>query len=119
MHFEKIKTQILKAAWVYQKTKAHIFKKTGYIWVSIALFAIAIIELIAKGASAFMVVSLYSIVIIPILVKKFKYETDFGSMMISGLIRTGIWLAIWIAMAFLSRISPLAAKISLWPISPA
>ena len=37
MHYEKIKTQILKAACVYQKTKAHIFKKTGYIWVSIAL----------------------------------------------------------------------------------
>lgn len=119
MHYEKIKTQILKAAWVYQKTKAHIFKKTGYIWVSIALIAVAVMELAAKCASVFMVVSLYSIVIIPILVKKFKYETDFGSMMISGLIRTGIWLAIWIAMAFLSRISPLAAKISLWPISPA
>ncbi len=27
MHYEKTKTQILKAAWVYQKTKAHIFKK--------------------------------------------------------------------------------------------
>ena len=114
MHYEKIKTQILKAAWVYQKTTAYIFKKTGYIWVSIALIAVAVMELAAKGASLFMVVSLYSIVLIPIL-----YETDFGSMMISGLIRTGIWLAIWIAMAFLSRTSPLAAKISLWPISPA
>ena len=119
MHYEKIKTQKLKAAWVYQKTTAYIFKKTGYIWVSIALIAVAVMELAAKGASLFMVVSLYSIVLIPILVKKFKYETDFGSMMISGLIRTGIWLAIWIAMAFLSRTSPLAAKISLWPISPA
>ena len=27
MHYEKTKTQILKAAWVYQKTKAYIFKK--------------------------------------------------------------------------------------------
>lgn len=102
-----------------RKPRRTYSRKTGYIWVSIALIAVAVMELAAKGASIFMVVSLYSIVIIPILVKKFKYETDFGSMMISGLIRTGIWLAIWIAMAFLSRISPLAAKISLWPISPA
>ena len=29
MHYEKTKTQILKAAWVYQKTKAYIFKKNG------------------------------------------------------------------------------------------
>lgn len=101
-----------------RKPRRTYSKKTGYIWVSIALIAVAVMELAAK-ASVFMVVSLYSIVIIPILVKKFKYETDFGSMMISGLIRTGIWLAIWIVMAFLSRISPLAAKISLWPISPA
>lgn len=102
-----------------RKPRRTYSKKTGYIWVSIALIAVAVMELAAKGASIFMVVSLYLIVIIPILVKKFKYETDFGSMMISGLIRTGIWLAIWIAMAFLSRISPSAAKISLWPISPA
>lgn len=101
-----------------RKPRRTYSKKTGYIWVSIALIAVAVMELAAK-ASVFMVVSLYSIVIIPIIIKKFKYETDFGSMMISGLIRTGIWLAIWIAMAFLSRISPLAAKISLWPISPA
>ena len=62
MHYEKIKTQILKAARVYQKTKAYIFKKTGYIWVSIALIAVAVMELAAKGASAFMVVTFYSIV---------------------------------------------------------
>ncbi|MFR5994549.1 MAG: hypothetical protein ACLUF9_03235 [Oscillospiraceae bacterium] len=101
-----------------RKPRRTYSKKTGYIWVSIALIAVAVIELAAK-ASVFMVVSLYSIVIIPIIIKKFKYEPAQGSMIISGLIRTGIWLAIWIAMAFLSRISPLAAKISLWPISPA
>lgn len=32
MHYEKIKTQILKAAWVYQKTKAYIFKKKQAIY---------------------------------------------------------------------------------------
>lgn len=101
-----------------RKPRRTYSKKTGYIWVSIALIAVAVIELAAK-ASVFMVVSLYSIVIIPIIIKKFKYEPAQGSMIISGLMRTGIWLAIWIAMAFLSRISPLAAKISLWPISPA
>lgn len=101
-----------------RKPRRTYSKKTGYIWVSIALIAVAVIELAAK-ASVFMVVSLYSIVIIPIIIKKFKYEPAQGSMIISGLIRTGIWLAIWIAMAFLSRISPLTAKISLWPISPA
>ena len=46
----------------YEKTKAYIFKKTGYIWVSIALIAVAVMELAAKGASAFMVVTFYSIV---------------------------------------------------------
>lgn len=116
MHYEKIKTQILKAAWVYQKTKAHIFKKTGYIWVSIALIVVAVMELAAKGASVFMVVSLYSIVIIPILVKKFKYETDFGSMMISGLIRAAIWTVILALMALLSRNNALIDKILFWPM---
>ena len=115
MHYEKIKTQILKAAWVYQKTKAHIFKKTGYIWVSIALIAVAVMELAAK-ASVFMVVSLYSIVIIPIIIKKFKYEPVQGSMIISGLIRAAIWTVILIVMALLSRNNALIDKILFWPM---
>lgn len=45
-----------------RKPRRTYSRKTGYIWVSIALIAIAIIELIAKGASAFMVVTFYSIV---------------------------------------------------------
>ena len=73
-------------------------------------------ELAAKGASVFMVVSLYSIVIIPILVKKFKDETDFGSMMIAGLIRAAIWTVILIVMALLSRNNALIDKILFWPM---
>lgn len=115
IHYEKIKTQILKAAWVYQKTKAYIFKKTVYIWVSIALIAVAVMELAAK-ASVFMVVSLYSIVIIPIIIKKFKYEPAQGSMIISGLIRAAIWTVILIVMALLSRNNALIDKILFWPM---
>lgn len=98
-----------------RKPRRTYSKKTGYIWVSIALIAVAVMELAAK-ASVFMVVSLYSIVIIPILVKKFKYETDFGSMMISGLIRTAIWTVILALMALLSRNNALIDKILFWPM---
>ena len=99
-----------------RKPRRTYSKKTGYIWVSIALIAVAVMELAAKGASLFMVVSLYSFLLIPILVKKFKYETDFGSMMISGLIRTAIWTVILIVMALLSRNNALIDKILYWPM---
>lgn len=99
-----------------RKPRRTYSRKTGYIWVSIALIAVAVMELAAK-ASVFMVVSLYSIVIIPILVKKFKYETDFGSMMISGLIRTAIWTVILALMALLSRNNALIDKILFWPMA--
>lgn len=98
-----------------RKPRRTYSKKTGYIWVSIALIAVAVMELAAK-ASVFMVVSLYSFVLIPILVKKFKYETDFGSMMISGLIRTAIWTVILALMALLSRNNALIDKILFWPM---
>ena len=98
-----------------RKPRRTYSKKTGYIWVSIELIAVAVIELAAK-ASVFMVVSLYSIVIIPIIIKKFKYETDFGSMMISGLIRTAIWTVILALMALLSRNNALIDKILFWPM---
>lgn len=45
-----------------RKPRRTYSKKTGYIWVSIALIAVAVMELAAKGASAFMVVTFYSIV---------------------------------------------------------
>lgn len=99
-----------------RKPRRTYSRKTSYIWVSIALIAVAVMELAAKGASVFMVVSLYSIVIIPILVKKFKYETDFRSMMISGLIRAAIWTVILIVMALLSRNNALIDKILFWPM---
>lgn len=99
-----------------RKPRRTYSKKTGYIWVSIALIAVAVMELAAKGASLFMVVSLYSFVLTPILVKKFKYETDFGSMMISGLIRTAIWTVILALMALLSRNNALIDKILFWPM---
>lgn len=99
-----------------RKLRRTYSKKTGYIWVSIALIAVAVMELAAKGASLFMVVSLYSIVIIPIIIKKFKYEPDQGSMIISGLIRAAIWTVILIVMALLSRNNALIDKILFWPM---
>ena len=84
-----------------RKPRRTYSKKTGYIWVSIALIAVAVMELAAK-ASVFMVVSLYSIVIIP--------------MIISGLIRAAIWTVILIVMALLSRNNALIDKILFWPM---
>ena len=111
----KLRRRYSKQPGYIRKPRRTYSKKTGYIWVSIALIAVAFMELSAK-ASVFMVVSLYSIVIIPILVKKFKYETDFGSMMISGLICAAIWTVILIVMALLSRNNALIDKILFWPM---
>lgn len=44
-----------------RKPRRTYSRKTGYIWVSIALIAVAVMELAAK-ASVFMAVTFYSIV---------------------------------------------------------
>ena len=91
-------------------------KQTGFIWVCIALVISAVGGVVTKSASVFEVVMLDLIVVIPILIKRYKYDTDLGSMLVGGLLRGAIWTGLFIGMAILSRNNPLIEKIVLWPI---
>ena len=41
------------------------------------------------------------IVVIPILIKRYKYDIDLGTMLVEGLLRAAIWAAIFLGAAFL------------------
>ena len=78
-------------------------KQTGFIWVCIALVISAVGGVVTKSASVFEVVMLDLIVVIPILIKRYKYDIDLGSMLVEGLLRAAIWAAIFLGAAFLSK----------------
>ena len=96
-----------------------ISKNFKYVLVCLALIVGELGGVLTSSATLFEVVSLDLIVFVPIFIKRYKYNTDMGSMMISGLIRTAIWTALWAGMAFLSRYNPVVDKIVGWPIVPA
>lgn len=96
-----------------------ISKNFKYVLVCLALIVGELGGVLTSSATLFEVVSLDLIVFVPIFIKRYRYNTDMGSMMISGLIRTAIWTALWAGMAFLSRYNPVVDKIVGWPIVPA
>lgn len=91
-------------------------KRTGVIWVCVALIISSIGGVITKSASVFEVVLLNLMVIIPILIKRYKYDTDLGTMLAEGLLRATIGVAIFLGAAFLSKNSAVLEKIVYWPI---
>ena len=91
-------------------------KQTGFIWVCIALVISAVGGVVTKSASVFEVVMLDLIVVIPILIKRYKYDIDLGTMLVEGLLRAAIWAAIFLGAAFLSKNSAVLEKIVYWPI---
>ena len=99
-----------------KKQRKGITKSTKYILVCIAIIISEIGGIIVRSASIFEIIALNLIVFVPILIKKYKYETDFGIMLIGGLIRGAIWLAVWVAMIYISKDNPLLDKIVSWPI---
>lgn len=101
-----------------KRQREDISKNTKYILVCIAIVISEIGGIIAKSASVFEVVGLDMVVLVPIIVKRFKYDTDFGKMLIEGLIRGVIWAAVWIGVAFLAKSNPLIMRIATWPITP-
>ena len=98
-----------------KRQRTDISKNTKYILVCIAIVISEIGGIIAKSASVFEVVGLDMVVLVPI---RFKYDTDFGKMLIEGLIRGVIWAAVWIGVAFLAKSNPLIMRIAIWPITP-
>ena len=91
-------------------------KQTGLILACITLLVIFVVAVIAKRTSVFIGSTFYLIVIVPIIIKKWKYDTDLGTMLVGGLLRGAIWTGLFIGMAILSRNNPLIEKIVLWPI---
>lgn len=88
----------------------------GLILACITLLVIFVVAVIAKRTSVFIGSTFYLIVIVPIIIKKWKYDTDLGTMLVGGLLRGAIWTGLFIGMAILSRNNPLIDKIVLWPI---
>lgn len=84
-----------------RKPRRTYSKKTGYI--------------VTKSASVFELVSLDLFVFAPILIKRFKYDTDLGAMLIGGFIGTAIWAFAFIGGACLFETDSLIFKILLWP----
>ena len=102
-----------------KRQRKEISKNFKYVLVCLALIVGELGGVLTSSATLFEVVSLDLIVFVPIFIKRYRYNTDMGSMMISGLIRTAIWTALWASMAFLSRYNPVVDKIVGWPIVPA
>ena len=91
-------------------------KQTGLILACITLLVIFVVAVIAKRTSVFIGSTFYLIVIVPIIIKRWKYDIDLGTMLMGGLFRGAIWTGLIIGMAILSRNNPLIEKIVLWPI---
>ena len=87
-----------------------------YVLLGIVLLIGEIGGLIVGSASIFEMVTLDLIVFVPIIIKRFKYNTDLGNMVIEGFILGAIWLAIWVAAIYISKDNPLLNKIVSWPI---
>ena len=86
-----------------------------YVLLCIALLIGEIGSIVTKSASVFELVSLDLVVLAPILIKRFKYDTDLGAMLIEGFIRTAIWAVAFIGGACLFETDSLIFKILLWP----
>ena len=87
-----------------------------YVLLGIVLLIGEIGGLIVGSASIFEMVTLDLILFAPIIIKRFKYNTDHGNMLIEGFIRGAIWLAIWVAAIYISKDNPLLNKIVSWPM---
>ena len=86
-----------------------------YVLLGIVLLIGEIGGLIVGSASIFEMVTLDLIVFVPIIIKRFKYDTDLGAMLIAGFIRTAIWAVAFVGGVYLVRNNPLIYKILLWP----
>lgn len=84
--------------------------------ICIAILIPQIVGIIGNSGSIFEMVTLDLILFVPIFIKRFKYNTDLGNMLIEGFIRGAIWLAIWVAAIYISKDNPLLNKIVSWPM---
>ena len=98
-----------------KRQRKDISKNTKYILVCIALLIGEIGSIVTKSASVIELVSLDLFVFAPIIIKRFKYDTDLGAMLIGGFIRTAIWAVAFVGGVYLVRNNPLIYKILLWP----
>ena len=87
-----------------------------YVLICITIIIGEIGGLIVGSASIFEMVTLDLILFAPIIIKRFKYNTDLGNMLIEGFIRGAIWLALWVAAIYISKDNPLLNKIVSWPM---
>ena len=106
----------LRSVQILRRQRKTYSKQTGLILACITLLVIFVVAVIAKRTSVFIGSTFYLIVIVPIIIKKWKYDTDLGTMLVGGLLRGAIWTGLFIGMAILSRNNPLIEKIVLWPI---
>ena len=106
----------LRRVQILRRQRKTYSKQTGLILACITLLVIFVVAVIAKRTSVFIGSTFYLIVIVPIIIKKWKYDTDLGTMLVGGLLRGAIWTGLFIGMAILSRNNPLIDKIVLWPI---
>ncbi len=87
-----------------------------YVLICIAILIPQIVGIIGNSGSIFEMVTLDLVLFVSIFIKRFKYNTDLGNMLIEGFIRGAIWLAIWVAAIYISKDNPLLNKIVSWPI---
>ena len=87
-----------------------------YMLLGIVLLIGEIGGLIVGSASIFEMVTLDLIVFVPIIIKRFKYNTDLGNMLREGFILGAILLAIGVAAIYISKDNPLLDKIVSWPM---
>ena len=106
----------LRSVQILRRQRKTYSKQTGLILACITLLVIFVVAVIAKRTSVFIGSTFYLIVIVPIIIKRWKYDTDLGTMLVGGLLRGAIWTGLFIGMAILSRNNPLIEKIVLWPI---
>ena len=98
-----------------KRQRKDISKNTKYLRLFITLRIGEIGSIVTKSASVIELVSLDLVGLAPILIKRFKYDTDLGAMLIEGFIRTAIWAVAFIGGACLVETDSLIYKILLWP----
>ncbi len=91
-------------------------KLTKHILVWIAIVVSNAGAVITKSASLFEVITFTLLVLVPVLYKSFRYDMDPWLMYPGTLLRTGIWLGLFLGTIPLSERFPGLEKFFMWPV---
>lgn len=90
--------------------------KIRWIAVWITLGVLGIMSIIMNRASVYEIVSLFLFVFLPIIVDRYKNNTDKGTMIVRCLLLGFLWIGIFFILIKVSENHPVLDKILFWPM---